>query len=164
MKTLTVPAKIVGGKLELYEQAKFREAIKTWKDSEVEITINYYSSRHSDAQREFYHACVVYNIRAAMVERIGDDISLVDTHEWLKRQFNCLQFFDNSGVQQCVGKSTSRLNKMQFMEYIDKCIQFATEELGIPFERFDTELYKKAKELAEKFGMQLKRPKKAKTV
>lgn len=164
MKTLTVPAKIVNGKLELYEPTKFKEAIKTWKDSEVELTVQYYAPKHSNEQREFYHACVVYNIGEAFSEQLGQSVKPSETHDWLKKEFNGREFITQHGEVKRIGLSTARLNKYQFMEYIDKCIQFAIDDLGIPFERFDTDLYKKAKELAEKFGMKLARPKKVKTV
>ncbi len=48
------------------------------------------------------------------------------------------------------------------MEYIDKCIQFGTEDLGIKYEQFDNELYKKAKELVARLGMEIRAPKRVK--
>lgn len=160
MKTASASGHIVNGELKLYDSNGFKASLKDWKDCEVELTVDYYAPRHTDSQREYYHACVVKNIQAAFIEFTGSYISAADTHEWLKRQYNGKEFVDNQGVVQRIGLSTRKMTKPQMMEYIDKCIQFGTEDLGIPYEQFDNEMYKKAKELVARLGMEIKAPKK----
>lgn len=88
-------------------------------------------SRRSLQQNAYYWACVVPMVREGLVN-MGNDVSLEDTHEFLKARYNSKEIIDTStGEVLSIPMSTTNLSKELFGLYIERVQRFASEYLGI---------------------------------
>lgn len=96
-------------------------------------------NKRTTSQNRYYWGVVIELIFADMVEKgneLPDDSAGREiVHEFLKKRFLEYQFefVDKWGVvtTKTITKSTSRLSTVEFNEYIDKCVLFATEFLDL---------------------------------
>lgn len=88
-------------------------------------------SRRSLQQNKYYWSVVVALVHEGFRE-MGNDVSLEETHEYLKARFNYKEIVNTSvGEVMNVPKSTTELNKEEFGEYIERIQQFAAEYLNV---------------------------------
>nr|WP_293837524.1 hypothetical protein [uncultured Arsenicibacter sp.] len=145
MKRTTAAGVIKNGKLEVVDLDGFMDEIRSWDDCEVEITIDYYSGPHSDEVRRYYHACVLPNIRSAIIEQQGFPFSKKQVHLFLKVNFLYVEYVADGEIKQ-EPDTTSGISQRRYWHYVNQCIDFGVSRLGIPYEKFDIALFKQLKE------------------
>lgn len=121
---------VKGGKLEMRNRKAVTEQLRRMKDGEVLITIEPRKAARSSQQNRAYWGLVV--------EAISDHTgySPEDVHEILKAKFlpKRLAVADGNGEivgEYVIGGTTTKLNKLEFGEYMDAIKRWAAEELDI---------------------------------
>ena len=100
------------------------------KDGKYLVEINY-TDKRSDPQNRYYWGLVVPIVQKG-INDLGTELTRDETHEFLKARFNSEGIVNNNtGEVVEVPKSTTRLSKFQFMEYIERIQRFAAEFLSI---------------------------------
>lgn len=119
-------ANIEKGAFKLTDREQFYEHIGTLKDGEYFIAIDREKSKRSNSQNNYLWG-VVYKIPA---DSLGWELD--DMHEFCKLKFNPIhkQIKDKEVI---VPGSTTALNTIQFMDYVDKIKRFFAEyDIYIP--------------------------------
>lgn len=117
------------------------KAFKSLKNGRYLAEINSYNKR-SNQQNRYYFGLVVPMIQKS-INDLGHDFTKEEIHEWLKDKFNLKEVVNfNTGEYDYIPQSTTRLNKSDFSEYVDKIQRFAAEflTLEIPDPGTQTEL------------------------
>jgi hypothetical protein len=100
------------------------------KDGRHIIEASDYDKR-SNQQNRYYFGLVVPLIQNG-IKDLGTELTKEETHEFLKSQFNLSEIVNHdTGETVSIPLSTTRLNKEQFGEYIEKIQRFAAEFLSI---------------------------------
>lgn len=133
MKPIVASVSVTSGKLYIRNRRKFDEIIAGLGDFNGTLTLEKNHATRSKAQNDYYHAVVV----ARVAGKLKKDVKL--THELLKAQFlpHDMAAKGTNGVLMngfVIGGSTTRLNKLQFIEYLEQIVMWAAEkwELYIP--------------------------------
>lgn len=88
-------------------------------------------NKRSDNQNRYYWGCCVAMIRDRMIE-LGNEVDSELVHDFLKDRFNSKEIFDKNGtIIGSIGDTTTKLNKSEFEEYLEKVKRFAAEVLDI---------------------------------
>jgi hypothetical protein len=126
---LILHAQLVSGRLKL-NRRKLTDLLRTRRDCELMIVIERKHATRSLAQNAYYHA--------AIVGSISDHTGYTpdEVHEILKAKFlpKKLAIADANGEvvdEFVIGGSTTKLNKIQFTDYIDAIRQWAAETLDL---------------------------------
>lgn len=121
---------VTAGKLEIRNRAMVRAQLQRMRDGEVRITIERaHATRSSQANR--YYWGVVVELLAEHTGYTPDEI-----HEVLKAKFlpKKLAVTDGNGEikgEFVVGGTTTKLNKVEFGEYVTQIRQWALEDLDV---------------------------------
>jgi len=109
-----------------------RDVSVTFAGKEIEVTVERKTKKRSLDQNAYYWGVVVKLTCNAMNES-GDGVTPKEVHEFLKFRFNRVQKIDTETAEVLweYGKSTTKLNTVRFMLYIEDCIQFAAQYLNI---------------------------------
>lgn len=100
------------------------------QDGKYILEINDYN-RRSTPQNRYYWGLVIPIIQKA-IKDLGTELTKEEAHEFLKSRFNLSEIVNHdTGEAISVPLSTTRLNKEQFGEYIEKIQRFAAEFLMI---------------------------------
>lgn len=92
------------------------------------------------SQNAFFHGVVCKHIGAALAEHWGGTWTLQTTKAFLKQRFLMNQIVNESTgevVAEVVGE-TSALDIDQMVRFIDQCIEFGVDQLGIDPMKFET--------------------------
>jgi hypothetical protein len=101
-----------------------------WRDCEVTITVEKkHAIRSLDANRYYFGVCL-----ALISEHTGYTVD--ELHDWAKQKFipKHVAICDKNGEIKddlVIGGTTTRLNRVQFYEYVEAIRKFAAEELSI---------------------------------
>lgn len=131
MEKIVVMSKVYNGKLSGYASETLRRFVETMEGKNVEVIVKKKRAKRSDAQNRFYWGVVIPIIHDAFKE-LGHRLNPEEVHFFLKQKFNYQTLCNADG--EMVGeipKSTAELNKLEFMEYVDKISQWATEMLNV---------------------------------
>lgn len=89
------------------------------------------ADKRSNPQNRYYWGLVVPLIQKG-IKDLGTELTKEETHEFLKARFNLSDLVNKqTGEAISIPVSTTRLNKEQFSEYIEKIQRFASEFLSI---------------------------------
>lgn len=126
---LILPATVARGELRL-NRRRMREWLAHRRDGAYVVTIERQHATRSLAQNAYYWGVVL----GALCEHTG--YTPEEMHNFLKQRFlpKRITLADANGelVEECVvGISTTRLNKLQFGEYLEQVVRWAGEELGV---------------------------------
>jgi len=113
-------AKLNENGLNIHDRIGFMEAVKKFGDKGFWLSVNPVKKWHSDQQRSYYFGVVV----KLLSEYTGDTMD--EMHEILKRLFLSKKV-ERFGWAVFLCGSTKLLSKGEFAEYINKCIDLATE-------------------------------------
>jgi len=125
--------------------ASLNQAVRQFPEgTQLEFTVRKAIDRRSNPQNRFYWGCVVPAIKAGLKDG-GMDLTTEQVHEMLKFRFLKRDVpMGSDGEFVTVVESTSALDVMEFVEYTDRCIQFAAEYLNVavpqPGEQAEMEL------------------------
>lgn len=110
-----------------------REAFENLEDGRYQVLIKP-RKRRSNKQNAYYHAVVCDMVKEGLQEAGYRDVQdAEDAHEVLKSLFLKIKTINhNTGevLSERTG-STRKLSTTEMQEYIDKCVQFAAEYLGV---------------------------------
>lgn len=88
------------------------------------------ADKRSNQQSRYYFGLVVPLMQKAFKD-LGHELSQQETHEFLKSRFNSFEVVNHdTGEAVSVPKSTTKLSKLEFSEYIEKIQRFAAEFLN----------------------------------
>ena len=89
------------------------------------------ANKRTSPQNRYYFGLVVPMMQKGF-EDLGHELSKQETHEFLKSKFNSVTLVNHdTGETINVPKSTTKLSKSDFGEYIEKIQRFAAEFLNI---------------------------------
>ena len=129
-RDLVTYGNLKAGKLSIVGRDQFMNALHTWPDGEVSLTIKPVGRRRSSPANRYYHGVVVPMIVQAMSEVWGEELDNEEVHELLKRRFNSRMIDTEDGKIKIV-MSTSRLTSAEFVAYTEKCRQWAAQFFSI---------------------------------
>ena len=98
---------------------------------EIEVVFRKKKKHRSSEQNRYYWGAVISIIQAAFKD-LGTRLNPEEVHFFLKQKFNYKTLVSVDG--ELIGEipqSTAELNKLEFMEYIDKITQWSAEILNI---------------------------------
>ncbi|HEX2594728.1 MAG TPA: recombination protein NinB [Rhizomicrobium sp.] len=126
---LIIQAQLVNGRLKV-NRNRLRKLLATRRDCELEIVIERKHATRSLAANAFYWAGVIGTIS----EYTG--YTPEEVHEFCKARFlpKKVTLADKNGEvaeEIVIGTSTTKLNKLQFGEYIEAIRQWAAETLDL---------------------------------
>lgn len=124
---------VKGGRLQLRNRTALGARLKAMRDGEVIITIERAYATRSKAQSDYYFAVVVDRIAGNFSGRLGRRVTPKEAHELLKAQFlprDLAQKGLNGTLYNglVIGGSTTKLNKLQFIEYLETIVGWAAEK------------------------------------
>lgn len=131
------------GVLYLRNRKRMDADLSKWRDCEVIVTVEKTHATRSRAQNDYYHAvCVKF-----VAERTG--YNLKEAHEVLKAMHlpRDLAAKGRNGRivgDLVIGGSTTKLNKLEFIEYLERIVQWGAETLDIVIPDPDPEWREKA--------------------
>lgn len=132
-RTFCTTGRVEGGQLYMRNKRQMEAELKRWKPGDVVITIERAHAHRSTAQNAYYYAVVIPRIQEAFKKRGIDAGRRPDvTNEVLKAQFMDHQlvsrgrisgFLSDTGL--LIGTHTSDLNKLEFIEYLERIVDHA---------------------------------------
>jgi hypothetical protein len=122
--------RVKGGQLYLRSRRQMDRALAAWKDCEISFTIEKVHATRSHAQNAYFHAVVV----AMVSDRTGYTPN--EAKELLKAK--CLPHdLAEQGINGrvidglVIGGSTAKLDKLQFIDFLDECVRYAAEHMDL---------------------------------
>jgi hypothetical protein len=107
------------------------DAIKHFEGKEIKISVERNYKKRSNNQNAYLHGYLFPIITIALND-LGWQMTPIKTKEWLKKQFLIhTEINEITGEYMEWVKGTSECTTMEIMEFQNRCIQFASEELGI---------------------------------
>jgi hypothetical protein len=125
-------ARLEKGVLTIRNRRQMDEALKRWQDCNCIVTIERAHATRSKAQNDYYHSVVV----ARIADKFKRDPK--EMHEILKAvhlPHAKAQRGENGTLMNgyVIGGSTTKLNKLEFIEYLETIVQWAAErDIVIP--------------------------------
>lgn len=102
---------------------------KSLPDGRYKVTVEK-SDKRSSQQNRYYWGVVIHLINQAFYD-LGHELTAEETHEFLKAKFNHKEIVNSdTGELLQLPLSTTRLNKSEFSEYVEKIQRFAAEFLN----------------------------------
>jgi hypothetical protein len=118
------------GKLSVYNQQLLNEWRVANAGKDIVLTLKVRRKNRSSKQNAYYWGAVIPMITEA-INRLGNDFSQDDTHNFLKAEFNAKQIEVIEGHYIDMPQSTSKLDTKAFMTYIENIQFFASSMLGL---------------------------------
>ena len=133
MKTLQANGRIQRGRLSISRRGDFIAALASWRDCPVSVTVERLRATRSKAQNDYYWSVVVARVAGAWAKKLQRPVSDEEAHELLKAQFlphDMAQRGENGTLINglVIGGSTKKLNKLQFIEYLEAIVGWAAEK------------------------------------
>lgn len=123
--------RVKDGRLHIVNRKEFDVGIQQFEGHEIELEIKKKKRRRSGQLNRYYWGVVVALIQEGMVT-LGNDVSRNDVHYYLKYRFNYKELVNiGTGEVLQIPDSTTDLSNTEFMEYMEKCKQFAAEFLNV---------------------------------
>lgn len=114
-------------------RAKMRaEIARLFEGKDIEITIQRRKRHRSNPQNAFYWAVVVPMVQMG-IKDLGEYYDATEVHDLLRMKFLEVVKIDGTTGEELYRtiRSTSSLTTVEFIEYLEKCSQWAAEWLGI---------------------------------
>lgn len=121
---------IQDGKFQSPRKAELLEWCRKNEGKTVVFNLTVQRKKRSNDQNSFYHGVCVPMVQAGMYE-LGNEMSLQETHEFLKKELNYKEVPSKFGELMRVPRSTTELTTVEFVAYIERIQRFAAEYLGI---------------------------------
>jgi hypothetical protein len=133
---LATIGRVESGKLFISSRRDFDQAIARWKDCRVSVVVERLHATRSKAQNDYYWSVVVARIAGHWAAKLKRNVSLEEAHELLKAQF--LPHEDAAAGRNgtlinglVIGGTTTKLNKLQFIEYLEAIVGWAAEKWDV---------------------------------
>ncbi len=127
---LVTTATVSAGKLTIHSRQQFLVGIAGLREGEYLVKVERRRATRSLVQNAYYFGAVL----TLLSEHTGFTVD--ELHEWAKAKFlpKSLAFADGNGEvvdELVIGGSTTKLNKIQFGEYVEEIRRFAAEHLDV---------------------------------
>lgn len=132
-KSYCATGSVKDGQLYIRSKRQMDGEIKGWKDGEVLITVERAHAHRSNAQNAFYWSVVIPRIQDAFSKKGIESGERPDvTNEVLKAQFmdpglvskgRIRGYLSDTGL--LIGTHTADLNKLEFIEYLERIVEHA---------------------------------------
>jgi hypothetical protein len=132
-KTYCTTGRVTNGQLFMRNKREMADALRDWKDGDVLITVERAHAHRSTHQNAYYWAVVIPRIQDAFKQKGIEAGGRPDvTNEVLKAQFmdpglvskgRIRGFLSDTGL--LIGSHTSDLNKLEFLEYLERIAEHA---------------------------------------
>lgn len=130
MNKVTAIGQVTDGILKISNRRFFDADLKTMPDGSVIVTIERKSRKRSNQQNAYYWGVIIPLCKRGFND-LGHDLNDEDTHTFLKSKFNALDIvFEDTGEVFPLGRSTTEMDTIDFMMYVEKIQQFAAEILN----------------------------------
>jgi len=107
------------------------DALKHFEGKEIKISVERNYKKRSNNQNAYLHG-YLFPIITLFLNDAGWQMTPQKTKEWLKKKFlTHTEINENTGEYMEWVKKTSECTTKEIMDFQDRCIQFAAEELGI---------------------------------
>lgn len=113
--------------------ARFKaDVVRLFYGHEIAVTVERKRNKRSQNQNAYYWGVVVKMICEAMNDA-GENVTPDEVHGFLKFRYLRVQKIDEETGEVIYefGRSTQKLNTVEFALYLDNCIQFAAHYLNI---------------------------------
>jgi hypothetical protein len=124
-------ARVEGGRVDVRRRDVLVQTIRTLKDGEYKITFERIHAKRSAEQNAYYHAVVVPRVAEAWSKKLGRQVGLDEAHELIKAQFLPHATADGRNGTLLngfvIGGSTAKLNKLEFVEFLEAIVGWAAE-------------------------------------
>lgn len=114
--------KVVNNKLLLDQESGFRSSLTSYNDKQVILTLDVKRKRRSDNQNRYYWAVIIKILSTYF------GYEQEEMHEALKMMF--LKVHGGDGKPDTI-RSTSKLTTLEFNDYIDRVIRWASKDFSI---------------------------------
>lgn len=108
-------------------------ALNTWRTAhagkDIVMTLKVKRKTRSHPQNAYYWGVVIPLVTKA-INDLGNDFDEEETHEFLKKEFNCKEIDVLEGHSIKMPQSTARLDTKEFMAYIENIQHFASVMLN----------------------------------
>lgn len=130
-KKTTTFGRVREGKLFVYKLQDFYNAVASYEDCDLVITIEKAYGKRSSHQNRYYWGVVIPAFCMAAHDTTGEEWSKEVAHDTLKARFLSHEFVNEStGEILNIIKSTAGLSTVEFMDYIENCRKFILEWFG----------------------------------
>lgn len=124
------------GAVHVSNRRRMDEILRGWKDCNVILTIERAHATRSEAQNAYLWAVINERVADHFSKTTGRRVSPVDAHELLKAQFlphRLAQEGRNGTLMNglVIGGTTTTLNKLEFIEYIETVVGWAAEKWNL---------------------------------
>lgn len=131
MNKVTAIGHIQDGILKISNRRFFDADLKTMSDGDVAVTIERKSRKRSNQQNRYYFGVIVPLCKRGFND-LGHELNDEDTHTFLKSKFNPKDvLFEDTREVFTFGGSTTEMDTVDFMLYVEKIQQFAAEILNV---------------------------------
>lgn len=117
------------GVLTAVNKNRLAQDLRMFPDCDVVVIIKKRGKR-SILQNAYYFGCVVKEIQLRFRE-LGHDVSTDDVHEFLKQKFHYEVIVTPQAEEVRVPRSTTEMNKSEFVEYVERIKDWAADTLEI---------------------------------
>lgn len=139
---------VTDGTLFLRNRKRMDAELKRWKNREVVVTIATVHATRSKAQNDYYHAVCVELVAS------HTGYTHLEAHELLKalhlpREAAARGTNGRLLGDYVIGGSTTKLNKLEFIDYLERIVRWAAETLDVAMPDPDPEWRMKAEQQME---------------
>lgn len=117
-----------GGKLSKFNAAAIKEWLLNHQNEIISIELKL-NKKRSNPQNRYYWGVVLPLIQQG-INNLGNEFTIDDTHDYLKAEFNTKDVIIVDELK-TIPQSTANLTTEEFNTYIEKCVRFAAEMIGI---------------------------------
>jgi hypothetical protein len=119
MNNLSFHGEVKEGKLKLDSPAKYLVYLSSLEGKRIELTLRKERNNRTLSQNAYYWGVVI--------EILGQHFGYEpeEMHEEMKRKFNPIH--SKIDLEESFGGSTTKLSTVEFSDYLDKVMRFATE-------------------------------------
>jgi hypothetical protein len=134
----SIKCKVDGGRIPDATRKSIADAISKYDGKVIQIEIKQAKNQRSCQQNKYYWAVIVPSIRSLFNDTYGNDMTLEEVHEYLKRNIGRLTKAVQlpQGGYDIVTDSSAKLTTAEFEIYNEKCRVFGAQNgIAIPLPR-----------------------------
>jgi hypothetical protein len=136
VKQVATLGRVADGKLLVSKRREFDAELARWQDCRVSIVVERLHATRSKAQNDYYWSVVVARIAGTWAVKLRRKVSPHEVHDVLKAQFlphdDAAKGVNGTLINGLViGGTTTKLNKLQFVEYLEAIVAWAAEKWDV---------------------------------
>jgi len=120
------------GTFKISYRDEFWQTVKNMGDGRFRVSIEKIYRKRSLSQNAYYHSVVVQCLLDGVYDMWGEKHSHDWAHELLKEQCNYVEKLNQlTGELMHIPQSTANETTAEFMEFIERCCKFISENFGV---------------------------------